>query len=98
MITIDEVRKIAILARLKLTAAEEKRYAETMSVVLDYMKILDEVNILGVTQTSQVTGLEDIYRADEIKKCDYQAELLKQLPGFKSDWLEVPGVFNEIED
>ena len=41
-LSLDEVRKIAKLARLNLTPAEEKRHAETISVVLDYMKILNE--------------------------------------------------------
>lgn len=98
MISISEVKKIASLARLKLTVAEEKRHAETISVVLDYMKILDEVNIQGVVQTSQVTGLEDVVREDEINECDHKAELQKQLPGLKFGKLEVPGVFNEAEN
>ena len=35
MISIEEVRKIADLARIKLTAQEEKRHAETISTVLE---------------------------------------------------------------
>ena len=42
-ISLDEIRKVAALARIKLSAAEEKRHAETISAVLDYMKILNEV-------------------------------------------------------
>ena len=45
-LSIEEVKKIAQLARIKLTPDEEKRYADTISVVLDYMKILNEVDTL----------------------------------------------------
>ncbi|MEK9175690.1 MAG: Asp-tRNA(Asn)/Glu-tRNA(Gln) amidotransferase subunit GatC, partial [Patescibacteria group bacterium] len=60
----EDVRKIARLARLELSSAEEKRYAETISVALDYMKILNEVDTEGVEITSQVTKLQNITRED----------------------------------
>ena len=92
-ISIEELKKIANLARIKLSPDEEKRYAETISVVLDYMKILNEVNTDGVEQTSQVTGLEDVVRLDEPRDCKIVKELLAQMPEIKNNELVVPGVF-----
>jgi len=92
-ITIEEVKKIANLARIKLTSVEEKRHAETISVVLDYMKILNEVDISGVEPTSQVTGLEDVVREDVPRGCEIRKELLGQLPKMKNNELVVPAVF-----
>lgn len=92
-LSLEEVRKIAQLARLKLTPAEEKRHAETISAVLDYMKILNEVDTDGVEITSQVTGLTDVTRADEIKDCDLKKELIGQMPEVQDNELKVPAVF-----
>ena len=98
MITIEDVRKIADLARIKLDEQEEKRHAETISVVLDYMKILDEVDTNGVKITSQVTGLENVTRKDEVVDCDNSEELIKQMPEVEFDKLKVPSVFNSSDE
>jgi len=97
-LSIAEVKKIAQLARIKLTPDEEKRYADTISVVLDYMKILNEVDTNGVEQTSQVTGLEDVTRPDESRDCQITKELLAQMPEVENNELVVPGVFENQAD
>jgi aspartyl-tRNA(Asn)/glutamyl-tRNA(Gln) amidotransferase subunit C len=94
MISIEEVRKIADLARIKLTAQEEKRHAETISTVLEYMKILNEVDTTGIELTAQVTGLENVSRSDIVEKSDTRAELLAQMPKTKMEELVVPAVFD----
>ncbi len=96
-LSIEEVRKIASLARIKMTAAEEKRYAETISAALDYMKILNEVNTDGVEPTCQVTGLEDVVRDDVSCNSIIKKELIKQMPSIKYNELIVPAVFNDEE-
>lgn len=97
-LTIEEVKKIAQLARIKLTPEEEKRHAATISVVLDYMKILNEVDTEGVEQTSQVTGLEDVTRPDEPRDCKIVKELLVQMPDIENNELVVPVVFAETNE
>ena len=97
-LSIEEVKKIAQLARIKLSSEEEKRHAVTISAVLDYMKILNEVDINGVEQTSQVTGLEDVTRPDEPRDCKIVTELLAQMPEVATDELVVPVVFAETNE
>jgi aspartyl-tRNA(Asn)/glutamyl-tRNA(Gln) amidotransferase subunit C len=92
-LTIEEVRKIAELARIKLTAEEEVRHAETISAVLEYMTILNEVNTDGVVETSQVTDLEDVFREDVIVTNELRKKLLAQMPQVESEELVVPEVF-----
>ncbi|MDD3607644.1 MAG: Asp-tRNA(Asn)/Glu-tRNA(Gln) amidotransferase subunit GatC [Candidatus Moranbacteria bacterium] len=94
MLTIEEVRKIAVLAKIKLTAQEEERHAETISAVLEYMKILNEVNTEGVEPTFEVNDLKNIWREDKIKKCDYGVDLVEQFPQKYAGMLVVPGVFD----
>lgn len=93
-ITIEEIKKTANLARLDLSSAEEERFAETISDILDYMRVLDEVEIGGVEQTAQVTGLKNVTRVDEVGGCGYVKELMEQMPEKEFGKLSVPGVFN----
>lgn len=97
-LTIEEVEKIASLARIELSEVEKKRHAETISVVLDYMKVLDEVDVHGIEMTSQVTGLENVLRDDVVEDCDYSEKLVKQMPEIEYDKLKVPGVFSGNND
>lgn len=92
-ITIAEIRKIATLARVKLTLDEERRYAETISAVLDYMKILNEVDTAKVEPTAQVTGLENVYRDDVPVKAPNKEALVFAMPAVMGNELKVPGVF-----
>lgn len=92
-ISIPEVKKIAELARLELTPEEEVRHAETISAVLEYMKILNEVDTNGVEGTYQVTGLENVTRADRAIPCDIRDKLIEQMPEVEQDELVVPAVF-----
>ena len=92
-ISTAEVKKIAELARLELTPEEERRHAETISAVLEYMKILNEVDSEGVVPTYHVTGLQNVYREDEPKECLLRDKLIAALPAVEQEELVVPEVF-----
>ncbi|PIZ76713.1 Asp-tRNA(Asn)/Glu-tRNA(Gln) amidotransferase GatCAB subunit C [Candidatus Peregrinibacteria bacterium CG_4_10_14_0_2_um_filter_38_24] len=66
MLTEEQVRHVAKLARLKLTDEEVKKFAGQLSGVLEYVDILKEVDTEGVEITSQVTGLKNVMRKDEV--------------------------------
>lgn len=97
-VSIEEVRKVARLARIELTEIEEKRHAATISTVLDFVTILNEVDTQGVEPTAQVTGLEDVVREDVARVCDYKKELIAQMPVVNINLLKVPAVFSDSED
>jgi len=80
MISEDQVKHVAKLARLKLTDKEVKKFTGQLGDVLDYMKILEEADTSKVAETSQVTGLTNVSQADEVvKKCEGD-ELLQCSP------------------
>ncbi len=90
-----EVQDIALLARLELSEDELDMYAEQFSAVFDYISMLDELDTSNVEETSQVTGLEDVYRSDVIHGCDKATidKLIEQFPDRMGDLLKVKGVF-----
>lgn len=63
----EEVRHVAKLARLGLSDKEVTRLSGQLSAVFEYMEILEEVDVSGVKETSQVTGLENVKEVDEVK-------------------------------
>ena len=97
MLTNEEIEKIAHLARLELSDKEKKLYAAQLSVVFDYVKMLEEADTEGVTETCQVTGLEDVFRADKVKECteETRQKLLAQFPSRTDDLLKVKQVFED---
>ena len=62
----DQVKHIAKLARLSLTEEEVEKFQRQLSEVLEYMEVLNEVETEGVEPTAQVTGLENVFREDEV--------------------------------
>ncbi len=66
MLTEEQVRHVAKLARLKLTDEEVGRFAKQLSEVLDYVDLLSEVDTEGVKPTYQVTGLQNVSEKDEV--------------------------------
>lgn len=68
MLNEDTIKHVAKLARLGLTDAEVKKFTTQLSGVLEYMEILKEVDTENVAETSQVTGLKDVFGKDEVEK------------------------------
>ena len=92
-LTPQDVLKLARLARLQLTEEELQRYSQELSAILKYVEQLSEVDTNGLEPTSQVTGLTDVMRDDEV--IDYganQKDLLKNLPARDKNYIKVKRV------
>ncbi len=92
LLTTEEVRKIATLARIDLTDAEVEKFQKELSVVLDYVSELNEVNTDGIEEVSQVTGLENVERNDEAEGCPYRQEIIDNFPERKDDFLKIKSI------
>ncbi len=64
--TKKDVEHVAKLANLKLTPSEINKYTTQLSAIVDFVSELSEVNTSGIEPTSQTTGLEDVFRTDEV--------------------------------
>lgn len=91
----EQVEKIAKLARLELAAKEKEKFQKELSAILDYVEQLKEVKVDGIQPTHQVTGLENIWREDQVFACDVKTrdEIIDNFPDKKDDLLKVPPVF-----
>ena len=80
-LTRDDVLKLARLARLDLSDAEVEEFSRELSEILGYVEQLQGVDVGGLKPTNQITGLENVTRADEVKDYGYQPDdLFKNLP------------------
>ena len=76
-----DIRKLARLSRLRLTDEEVARYQNELSEILAYVEQLQDVDVVGLEPTSQVTGLTNVTRADEEIDYGYKAlDLLQNVP------------------
>jgi aspartyl-tRNA(Asn)/glutamyl-tRNA(Gln) amidotransferase subunit C len=89
----EEVEHIAALARLRLSDEEKEKYSEQLSAILDYIGQLQTVNTKSVEPTSQVTGLINITREDEVRESQIFKELVESAPEQGEDYIIIPKVF-----
>lgn len=61
----EETKHVAKLARLNLTPQEVKKFQRQLSEILDYVDVLKKLETTKIEPTSQVTGLENIFREDK---------------------------------
>ena len=92
-ISSKEVQRIARLARLELTGVEVDRYAKELSAILGYIGQLEEVDTENTAITSQVTGLSNVMREDEVRPCDNPHELIEMALEHKDNLIQVKAVF-----
>lgn len=70
MLTNEQIKHIANLARLELSSEEELKYGNQLSAILGYIDKLEEVNTDQVSITAQVGGLVNVWREDEVINWD----------------------------
>ncbi len=93
MISKEEVRHIAKLARLGLTEKEIAKYQKELSLILDYFEKLKEVNISGIEPTSHSIKVENVMRQDEARGKGTSKKLIDLAPDKKEDYLKVKSIF-----
>lgn len=91
MISKQEVKHIAILARLGLTEKEIDKMEKELSSILAYVDKLKEVDVENVKPTSHPILVENVMREDKAKKEDLKrvSELFKAAPGKEKGYVKV---------
>ena len=91
---VDEatVRRIARLARIKVTDAEAKALEKELSGILDWVKQLDEVDVSNVEPMTRVIPMTLRKREDEVTDGEIPEEVLANAPQREGDFFVVPKV------
>ena len=91
-VTVEEVRYIAKLARLRLTGSEEEVMADQLSSILDYIEQLTELDVSDVEPMSHVLDLVNATREDIVEQRVTHEDALKNAKSADSDYFRVPRV------
>lgn len=91
-ISIEEVKKIAHLARLEFSEEELLTYTEELSKILDYFNQLQEVDTSQVPPTFHPYKKKTPFREDEVKPFENIEGLLRNAPELKETAIVVPKV------
>lgn len=66
-LTHDDIRRLANLCRLELSEEEVDRYSQQLTGILGEIDKVRSLDTQGVPETSQVSGLSHVLRADEME-------------------------------
>lgn len=89
MITEDDVRKIAKLARLKLKDDEVKLYQGQLLKILDSMAELSKLDTTIVPPTASVLGVRNVMRDDVPKPFGDPEKILSNAPDREGPYYKV---------
>ena len=97
MIDREEVKKVANLARLNITEAEEVEFTTQLNSILDYFDQLSELDTADVKPTTRAIETSNITRSDRITPFPDKDELLKAAPEQQGDFFRVPKIISSDE-
>ncbi|MGD0442395.1 MAG: Asp-tRNA(Asn)/Glu-tRNA(Gln) amidotransferase subunit GatC [Edaphobacter sp.] len=99
-VTIEDVRRVAELANLELTAEEEPRMRRDLNAILGHIAQLNELNTNGIPPMAQVGeilgGVADtagiLLRKDEVRPSLDRAAVMVAAPETDGRFFKVPKV------
>ena len=91
----DEVRHVALLARLGLEPGDEEIFADQLSGILGHIDRLSELNTDAIPPTAQVVEIAATLRDDQPRECLTQEEALANAPAAVDGMFRVPSIQEE---
>lgn len=91
-ISLEQVRHVARLARLELTAAEEERLQHELSDILGYVDKLNELDTAQVAPTAQVGEAGTPTRDDSVTNQPAPDDMLANAPSREGALFKVPKI------
>jgi aspartyl-tRNA(Asn)/glutamyl-tRNA(Gln) amidotransferase subunit C len=95
MIDREQVRKVAHLARLELTEAEEEQFTRELGSILEYVEQLQELDTDNVPPTTRAIDVSNITRNDKLETYPNRESLLDNAPEQDGDYFKVPKILTE---
>ncbi len=92
MISEDQVKHVARLARLSLHQQESELFTRQLNEILDYIEQLNEVPTDDIEPTSHILDLFNVFRQDEVKSRIETETLLANGPETAQHFFVVPRI------
>jgi len=91
-LTGKEVQQIAMLARLRLTAEEEKCLTEQLDNILQYMEKLNQLDTSGIEPFGHSAETINPMREDIVTNQAHAEALLANAPAKENTFFQVPKI------
>ncbi|MGD1898042.1 MAG: Asp-tRNA(Asn)/Glu-tRNA(Gln) amidotransferase subunit GatC [Phormidesmis sp.] len=93
-IDIEQVRKVANLARLELSETEEQQFTGQLNSILDYVQQLNELDTEEVAPTTRAIEVSNITRSDQLEVFAAREAILDSAPDREEDFFKVPKIMS----
>ena len=93
-ISVDQIRHVAMLARLALTPAEEDELTTTLDQILQHMDKLNQLDTSTVEPTAHIVAVETPWREDAVTNAPDTDALLANAPARDHDLFLVPKIID----
>jgi aspartyl-tRNA(Asn)/glutamyl-tRNA(Gln) amidotransferase subunit C len=94
-VTLEDVEKVAKLARLEVSPAEKEAFARQLSQILTYVETLKQYDTEGVESTATVLGQVNVFREDVVRPSLPVEKALANAPERDGDGFAVPRIIEE---
>jgi aspartyl-tRNA(Asn)/glutamyl-tRNA(Gln) amidotransferase subunit C len=94
-LTRQEVEKVSLLARLRLTSDELDRMTVQMGQIVAYVESLAELNTESVEPMAHALDVANVFAADEPRPSLPREEALANAPHHDREFYLVPAVLGE---
>lgn len=94
MLSIEEIKNIASLARIGLKQEDIEKYQKDLSGILDYFKKMEELNTDKIEPIGHIAGTMNVYRQDKKRELSEKEleNILKNAPEIKDGAVKVKSV------
>ena len=95
MLSKDEVKKIANLARVEISEQEAEKYSTELSDILGFVEKLNEANTKGIESIAHITGAKNVIREDKVVEYSDETKenIVNNFPEKKDRFDKVKAVF-----
>jgi aspartyl-tRNA(Asn)/glutamyl-tRNA(Gln) amidotransferase subunit C len=91
-ITVEEVERVAVLARLRLTAEEKSQLTQQLDDILEYMEKLNQLDTAQVEPFTQSIDTANQLREDAVTNQPNPEVLLANAPDRDGTFFKVPKI------
>ena len=92
MITTDNVKHVAKLARLELTEEETEKYSKQLGDILKYVEQMNEIDTTGIEPMPHAIPVYNVMREDVVKYEQTKDEMMANAPFEEDGFFRVPKI------
>jgi len=92
MISIEDTKHVAKLARLELTDEETEKFSRQLGDILGYVEQMNEIDTTDVKPMAHPFDVVNVMREDEVYYDNTKEELMQNAPEEEDGFFKVPKI------